>query len=125
LIAISILLHLIGKCSLSSVVYKLLTLERADIFIITYMNTRYRFDTNLNLKQTLNLGQLGKYTEIIYHSFHSNLLVYTANDSSLKWINIQQAALVKEVQVYSDFFTEISITRKFIIAGTEKGVVCL
>jgi hypothetical protein len=47
-----------------------------DIFIITDMNTGYRFDASLNLKQTLYLGPLGDFTEVTCNGFHSNLLVY-------------------------------------------------
>jgi hypothetical protein len=40
-------------------------------------------------------------------------------------INTRRLALVKEVHIAGDFFMAISMTRKFIMAGTEGGVVRL
>lgn len=96
-----------------------------EIFIITDMNTGYRFDTSLNLRQTLNLGPLGDFTTVSCHGFHSNLLAYATNNGSLTMINTRKSTLVKRIHVAPDFFTEISMTRKFIMAGTAGGIVHL
>jgi WD40 repeat protein len=116
------LLHLTGIALCPIGIY-ILTVRRTDIFVITYKQTGYRFNANLNLKQTLSLRE--HCSSLSCHGFHSNLLVCGNIDGSIQLFDTQQEILLKQIRLGNDTISDISMNSKFIIAGTIGGAVHL
>lgn len=59
------------------------------------------------------------------HGFHSNLLVCGNIDGSIQLFDTQQEILFRQIRLESNTISDISMNRKFIIAGTIRGAVHL